>query len=135
MSAFSGLESLMLATSQRLFGERCGINPMTPAGGRPNGAIASDPSREPLTGVPVVRSEWSGQVETGDNGMGRSAGAFRVGVNAVRHIATLHLADLAWRPRPHDELVYESAPAERWKVAEILPDGGAGLRLVLNRVS
>jgi hypothetical protein len=131
--AFAAVETLMMDASQALFGETlpATLHPMAKSGG-PNGIISSDPARTPQS-VRVIRSEWSAEVDTSDNGMGRSSGAFRLGVNATRHIATLALADLAWLPKRDDELIYAGAPA-RFRIAEVMPDGGAGFRLTLNAV-
>jgi hypothetical protein len=131
-SAFAALDALTLDVAASFFGEvdGCTLWPMAAA---PNAEPQADPTRPVLVGLSVIRSEWTGSVETGDNGMGRSSGAFRAGVNAVNHIATLKVACLAWRPRKGDELTYDGEAA-RFRIAEVMPDGGAGLRLTLNRI-
>lgn len=132
-SAFAAADAMMMDASQALFGEMLAatLYPMAKIGG-PNATPGSDPGRATQS-VRVIRSEWSAEVDTSDNGMGRSAGAFRLGVNATRHVATLAIADLAWLPKRDDEIVYAGSVA-RFRIAEVMPDGGAGFRLTLNAI-
>lgn len=134
MSAFDDLDALVLETAGTLFGDTATIFAMTTGGGV-NGKPGPDASREQMTGVVVIRSEWSERVQIGGNGMPTPKGAFGAPLAGFRVIGTLKLAGLAWVPKQGDELVYDDRPSVRYQIAEPMPDGLAGLHLGLTRIS
>lgn len=134
MSAFDDLDAMALDAAGVLFGETASIFPMRPAGSV-NGQAEADASRTALTGVTVIRSEWSERVQIGGNGLPTPKGAFGAPVAGRRVVATVALAGLAWLPRKGDELVFDDRPDARYQIAEPMPDGLSGLHLGLSRIS
>lgn len=134
MSAFDELDALVLDTAGTLFGDCASIFPMRPAGSV-NAAPEDDPERPILTGVTMIRSEWSERVQIGGQGLPTPAGAFKVASAGFRVVATLKHCGLPWVPRKGDEIVFDDRPDVRYRVAEPMPDGLAGLHLGLTRVS
>lgn len=129
---FAAVRSAMAGISQTLYGQPCTLHGMMSAG--PNAALQPDSGRGSAV-ARAVRAEWSGRVELGDNGMGRTSGAFRLGVNAPIARATFEAGCLPFAPRMNDELEWHDRPGERWRIAEIMPDGGTTLTVTLNRVT
>lgn len=131
-SLFTAVRNAMAGISQTLYGQPCMLHAMAGAG--PNAPLAPDPVRGSAP-ARAVRAEWSGRVELGDNGMGRTSGAFRLGVNAPIARATFEVAALPFTPRVNDELEWDDRPGERWRISEVMPDGGTTLTVTLNKVS
>ncbi|CAN7316838.1 hypothetical protein LJR009_001599 [Bosea sp. LjRoot9] len=134
MSAFDALDAMNLRTSLVLFGRPATLHPMKPGASGVNAAAAPDTSRDTLTGVAVIRSEWSERVQIGGNGLPTPAGAFKLGAMGIRHIATVMVSGLPWTPAKGDELEYEDRPGLRYRMIEPMPDGLSGLHLGLSKV-
>lgn len=137
MSAFDDLDAMVLDTALALFGDRfVTLYPMKegPAGLNGPKVADDDPARPILSDVPAIRSEWAERVQIGGQGMPTPAGAFRLSAAGTRHVVTLKLADLGWRPVPGDELAYADRPGERYRLTELQPDGLSGLHIVLSRL-
>lgn len=135
MSDFDALDAMVLDTAAMLFGDTATIFPMKASAAGVNGKPVPDDSREAMTGVSVIRSEWSERGQIGGQGMPTPQGAFKLASAGYRVIATLQPASLAWVPKKGDELVYDDRPEARYQIAEPMPDGGAGLHLGLTRIS
>lgn len=135
MSAFDQLDAIMLRTDLALFGRKATLFPMKAGPAGVNGPTIADSARAALSGVAIIRSEWSDRVQIGGQGMPVPPGHFKLALAGLRHIATVQPSALAWRPGKGDELVYDDRPGLRYVVAEPMPDGGAGLHLGLNQKS
>lgn len=129
MSAFDALDAIMLRTNLALFARTATIWPMKTASAGVNAApvAETDPSRPVLTGVRVIRSEWSERVQIGGEGLPTPPGHFKVAARGYPHIATVMPTALAWTPGKGDEIEYADRPGLRYRIAEPMPDGGAGL--------
>ncbi|QEL26149.1 hypothetical protein FQV39_28725 [Bosea sp. F3-2] len=125
---------MVLDTAGVLFGDTATIFPMTTGGGV-NGKPEADASRESMTGVTVIRSEWSERVQIGGNGLPTPPGAFKVAAAGFRVVATLQPAGLQWVPRKGDEIVFDDRLSIRYRISEPMPDGLSGLHLGLTRIS
>jgi hypothetical protein len=134
MSAFDALDAVMMSTSKVLFGDLATLYPMKPGPAGVNGSAVADTGRAILTNISVIRSEWAERVQLGGNGMPMPPGAFKVSAGGMKRIATVQLSDLDWQPVKGDELEYADRPGQRYRIAELLPDGGVGLHLGLNKV-
>jgi hypothetical protein len=134
MSAFDDLDAMVLDSAQTAFGDTATIFPMSTGGGV-NGKPEADAGREDMTGVSLIRSEWSERVQIGGNGMPTPKGAWGAPAAGFRVVVTLALAGLAWVPRKGDEIVFDDRPDVRYRIGEPMPDGGAGLHLGLTRIS
>lgn len=134
MSAFDDLDELALDAAVGVFGDLCTIYPMKPGPAGRNGPTVEDETRDPLDDVPVIRSRWSERLQIGGQGMPTPTGAFKQGVAGQRHVASVKIVDLPWRPRQGDELAYNDEPDTRFRISEPMPDGLAGLHLGLTRV-
>ncbi|MET3892787.1 hypothetical protein ABIE41_003863 [Bosea sp. OAE506] len=134
MSAFDALDAMVLDTAQRLFGDTVTLYPMKPGAAGVNAKPVADASRAIVSGLRVIRSEWSERVQIGGQGLPTPPGQFRQAAAGVAAIATFALADLPWRPQKGDELVYADRPGERWRIVEPMPDGLSGLHCGLARL-
>lgn len=129
MSAFDALDAIMLRTDLVLFGRLATIHPMKTgaAGVNAKPVAETDPARATLTGVRVIRSEWSERVQIGGEGLPTPPGHFKAAARGFPHVASVMPASLAWVPRKGDEIEYDDRPGQRYRIAEPMPDGGAGL--------
>lgn len=134
MSAFDALDAINLRTCLALYGRRATLWPMKAGAAGVNSKAAADPSRAVLTGVRVIRSEWSDRVQIGGEGLPTPQGAFKLAARGIPHVATVMPAALAWVPVKGDELEYDDRPGQRYRVVEPMPDGGAGLHLGLAKL-
>ncbi len=137
MSAFDDLDALMLGTAQVLFGDVVTLYPMRPGAAGPNGKAEADtdPARPITADVRVIRAEWAERVQIGGGGLPTPAGAFRLAAAGRVHLVTFLRETLPWLPRVGDELVYDDRSGLRYRLAEAMPDGGAGLHFRLSLVS
>jgi len=134
MSAFDDLDAMVLDSAGVLFGNTATVVPMSTGGGV-NGKPEADPSRQPMVGVVVIRSEWPERVQIGGNGMPTPKGAFGAAAAGLRAVATVKLDGLAWVPKKGDELIFDDRPDTRYQIAEPMPDGLSGLHLGLSRIA
>lgn len=139
MTAADTLDAMNLRTCLALWGRPATLYPMKPGPAGVNGPAVADPDRAVLTGIAVIRSEWSERVQIGGLGMPTPTGNFRLPAAGRRHIATLAPDDIAllpggWMPRKGDQVAYDDRPDARYQVSEPMPDGGAGLHLGLTAV-
>lgn len=136
MNAFDILDELSLRTDLALFGRCATLFPMMTgaAGVNSKAEGETDPRRPVLEGVRVIRSEWAERVQIGGQGMPTPTGAFKMAARGVTHIATLMPKLLGWAPQKGDELVYDDRPEIRYRLTELMPDGGAGLHCGLAKV-
>lgn len=136
MTSFDILDEVMLRTDLQLFGRPATLYPMKNGAAGPNArAVAeTDPSRQVLAGIVVIRSEWTERVQIGGQGMPTPAGGHRMAARGISHVATVMPKLLAWAPKPGDELVYDDRPDTRYRLTEMMPDGGAGLHCGLAKV-
>ncbi len=132
--SFADLDALTLDAAIATFGELCTIYPMKSGPAGRNGPNVPDETRDPLDDVPVIRSRWSERLQIGGQGMPTPAGAFKQGVAGQRHLASVKMVDLPWRPKQGDELAYADEPDVRFRISEVMPDGLAGLHLGLTKV-
>ena len=124
------LESFRLSLA--LWGQPAQLRGMRVAARGVNARPEPDPDRAERT-VTVIRSESAARIGLSDNGLGRTAGAFR-GVPASKvHIVSLE-AGGAWEPRAGDQIIYADRPSAVYLLAETRPDGGAGLHFILNEI-
>lgn len=131
-SLFDSARRLLARNSTALFARGCTLYPMASAG--PNAPLQADTARQ-VTAQTAVRAEWASRIELGDNGMGRSSGAFRLGVNAPIARATIEIECLPWLPRQNDEITWHDRPGERYRISEVMPDGGTTLTFTLNKIT
>lgn len=131
--AFAGLDASMAAIEVDIFGQPVSLLAMKAGAAGPNAARVSDPSRARIE-AQGIRSEFADRVDIGDNGMGRRSGTFATSVSGVVHVLTLARAGLAWEPQRGDRVIWTDRPSHLYEIAELLPDGGAGLHYALNEV-
>lgn len=132
---FDHLDGMALNAAFAVFADREPVTliPMTKAAGV-NGPLTLDPDR-PVQSLPMIFAAAPKRVDIGDNGQGRTSGAFNIASASVVLLATVRLADLCPEPRKDDEVERIGPPARRYRIAELLPDGLSGLTLRLNALN
>jgi hypothetical protein len=134
LSTFDILDREAQALCEATFGIAAGAEPAPaivyhPMRERPSAAPAVDPDR-PVTVIPdAIVSQAAARVNLGDNGMGRLSGKNNLSVASDRLALGFAKTALPFQPLRQDEVTIDAA---RYRVTEVLDDGGAAWSLMLN---